>query len=114
MVLQTALMTPPSLRKSPAMPRLPIVSSLCLALLTLAPAAAQENAAVCKDEASTPDAAVAACGKIIAASKAVFVVEYAPSSDAPTLCSEAARLGYSLAIKRRALDAFRCGCPAQP
>jgi len=47
-----------------------------------------------------------------AANKAVFVVEYGSSSDAPTLCSKAARLGYSLAIKRRALDAFRAGCPA--
>jgi hypothetical protein len=49
-----------------------------------------------------------------AASKAVFVVEYGESSDAPALCTEAARLGYSLVIKRRALDAFRAGCPASP
>lgn len=47
-----------------------------------------------------------------AASKAVFVVEYGSNSDAPALCSKAARLGYSLAIKRRALDAYRAGCPA--
>lgn len=47
-----------------------------------------------------------------AANKAVFVVEYGANSDAPTLCAEAARLGYSLVIKRRALDAFRAGCPA--
>ena len=46
------------------------------------------------------------------ASKAVFVVEYGSNSDAPALCSEAARLGYSLVVKRRALDAFRAGCPA--
>lgn len=47
-----------------------------------------------------------------AADKAVFVVEYGANSDAPALCSEAARLGYSLVIKRRGLDAFRAGCPA--
>ena len=49
-----------------------------------------------------------------AANKAVFVVEYGSNSDAPALCSEAARLGYSLVIKRRGLDAFRAGCPANP
>src|SRR5262245_39601535 len=65
-------MTPASLRKSPAMPRLPVVSSLCLALLgiTAPPIAAQENAAICKDESSAADAAIAACTKIISASKA--------------------------------------------
>jgi hypothetical protein len=47
-----------------------------------------------------------------AASKAVFVVEYGSNGDAPALCAEAARLGYSLVIKRRELDAFRAGCPA--
>jgi hypothetical protein len=47
----------------------------------------------------------------IAANKAVFMIEYGSSSDAPALCSEAAQLGYSLVIKRRALDAFRVGCP---
>src|SRR3954467_5590991 len=54
------------------MPRLAIVSSVCLALAGLAapPAAAQENAAVCKDESTPPDTAIAACSKIIAASKA--------------------------------------------
>src|ERR1041385_4021786 len=54
------------------MPRLPIVSSICLALAALAaaPAAAQENAAICKDEASAPDVAIAACSKIIQVSKA--------------------------------------------
>jgi glycosyl hydrolase family 114 len=46
-----------------------------------------------------------------AANKAVFMIEYGSSSDAPSLCAEAARLGYSLVIKRRALDAFRVGCP---
>jgi len=46
-----------------------------------------------------------------AAGKAVFVVEYGSSSDTSTLCPQAARLGYSLVIKRRALDAFRVGCP---
>src|SRR3954449_7760723 len=53
------------------MPRLAIVSSVCLALAGLAaPAAAQENAAVCKDESTPADTAIAACSKIIAASKA--------------------------------------------
>ena len=47
-----------------------------------------------------------------AVSKAVFVVEYGASGDAAALCAQAARLGYSLVIKRRALDAFRAGCPA--
>src|SRR6187455_3399503 len=67
-----ALMAPASLRKSRIMPRLPIVSSLCLALISLVapPAGAQENAAICKDEASAPDAAIAACSKIISVSKA--------------------------------------------
>ena len=46
------------------------------------------------------------------ASKAVFLVEFGSNSDAPSLCSRAAQLGYSLVIKRRALDAFRVGCPA--
>ena len=49
-----------------------------------------------------------------AANKAVFVVEYGSNSDAPALCAEAARLGYSLVIKRRGLDAFRAGCPVSP
>ncbi|HKO53929.1 MAG TPA: endo alpha-1,4 polygalactosaminidase, partial [Polyangiaceae bacterium] len=48
----------------------------------------------------------------VAAGKAVFVIEFGSSNDAPTLCPEATRLGYSLVIKRRALDAFRAGCPA--
>ena len=54
------------------MPRLPIVSSLCLVLSALAPlpAGAQDSTAICKDESSAPDAAIAACGKIISASKA--------------------------------------------
>lgn len=47
----------------------------------------------------------------VAASKAVLLVEFGSNSDAPSLCSEAAQLGYSLVIKRRALDAFRVGCP---
>jgi len=47
----------------------------------------------------------------VAANKAVFMIEYGTSTDAPSLCPEAARLGYSLVIKRRALDAFRVGCP---
>ena len=54
------------------MPRLPLVSSVCLALLGMAapPAVAQENAAICKDESSAPDVAIAACTKIISVSKA--------------------------------------------
>ena len=48
----------------------------------------------------------------IAAGKAVFIVEFGSSNDAPTLCARAAQLGYSLVVKRRALDAFRAGCPA--
>jgi hypothetical protein len=44
--------------------------------------------------------------------KAVFMIEYGSNSDVPALCPEAARLGFSLVIKRRALDAFRVGCPA--
>ncbi len=49
------------------------------------------------------------------AGKAVFMIEYGSSKDAPVLCPEAAKLGFSLAIKRRALDAFRVGCEvAQP
>src|SRR5690242_10315007 len=54
------------------MPRLPLVSSICLALAAFGvpPASAQDNTAICKDEASAPDAAIAACSKIIAASKA--------------------------------------------
>src|ERR1044072_4575096 len=57
--------------QEPIMRRLPIVSPLCLALLSVAPppAAAQENAAICKDEASTADAAIAACSKIISVSR---------------------------------------------
>jgi hypothetical protein len=47
-----------------------------------------------------------------AAGKAVFMIEYGSSSDVPVLCPEATRLGFSLVIKRRALDAFRVGCPA--
>lgn len=43
--------------------------------------------------------------------KAVFMIEFGSSSDVPALCPEAARLGYSLLIKRRALDAFRVACP---
>jgi len=54
------------------MSRLPLVSSLCLALLGIStlPAGAQENAAICKDESSAADAAIAACTKIISVSKA--------------------------------------------
>ena len=54
------------------MPRLPLVSSICLALAAFAapPAGAQDNTAICKDEASAPEAAIAACSKIISASKA--------------------------------------------
>ncbi len=51
------------------------------------------------------------------AGKAVFMIEYGSSKDAPVLCPEAAKLGFSLAIKRRALDSFRVGCDpaaAQP
>ncbi len=44
--------------------------------------------------------------------KPVFMIEYGSSNDAPALCPEAATLGFSLVIKRRALDAFRVGCPA--
>ncbi len=44
--------------------------------------------------------------------KPVYMIEYGSSSDAPALCPEAASLGFSLVIKRRALDAFRVGCPA--
>jgi hypothetical protein len=47
-----------------------------------------------------------------AAGKAVFMIEYGSASDVPSLCPEAAQLGYSLVIKRRALDAFRVGCPS--
>jgi len=47
-----------------------------------------------------------------AAGKAVFVIEYGSSSDLPSWCPDAERLGYSLVIKRRALDAFRVGCTA--
>ena len=42
--------------------------------------------------------------------KEVFMIEYGSSNDAPLLCPEAASLGFSLVIKRRALDAFRVGC----
>src|SRR5262245_46619790 len=70
--LPAALMAPASLSKSPEMLRLPIVSPFCFALLCVAApsAAAQENAAICKDEASPADAAIAACSKIIQVSKA--------------------------------------------
>jgi len=44
--------------------------------------------------------------------KPVFMIEYGSENDAPALCAEAAQLGFSLVIKRRALDAFRVGCPA--
>jgi hypothetical protein len=47
----------------------------------------------------------------ITANKAVFMIEYGSSSDVTSLCSEAEQLGFSLVIKRRALDAFRIGCP---
>jgi hypothetical protein len=46
-----------------------------------------------------------------ARNKPVFMIEYGSSNDAPVLCPEAAQLGFSLVIKRRALDAFRVGCP---
>jgi len=46
--------------------------------------------------------------------KPVFMIEYGSANDAPTLCAEAAKLGFALVIKRRALDAFRVGCPAIP
>ena len=54
------------------MPRLALVSSLCLAFVAAAapPARTQENAAICKDEGTPPDAAIAACSKIISVSKA--------------------------------------------
>jgi hypothetical protein len=42
--------------------------------------------------------------------KPVFMIEYGSANDAPVLCPEAAKLGFSLVIKRRALDAFRVGC----
>lgn len=45
------------------------------------------------------------------AGKPVFMIEYGSTNDAPALCPEATRLGFSLVIKRRALDAFRVGCP---
>ena len=43
--------------------------------------------------------------------KAVFMIEYGSQNDVPVLCPEAAKFGFSLVIKRRALDAFRVGCP---
>jgi len=46
--------------------------------------------------------------------KPVFMIEYGSANDAPVLCPEAAKLGFSLVIKRRALDAFRVGCQAIP
>ena len=46
------------------------------------------------------------------AGKAVLLIEYGTGSEAPTLCPQAAQLGYSLIIKHRELDAFRVGCPA--
>ena len=46
--------------------------------------------------------------------KPVFMIEYGSANDAPVLCPEAAKFGFSLVIKRRALDAFRVGCDAIP
>ncbi|MEO6600962.1 MAG: endo alpha-1,4 polygalactosaminidase [Polyangiaceae bacterium] len=48
-----------------------------------------------------------------AQSKRVFMIEYGSTNDAPTLCAEAAKLGFSLVIKRRALDSFRVGCASK-
>ena len=42
--------------------------------------------------------------------KPVLMIEYGSASNAPALCPEAAQRGFSLVIKRRALDAFRVGC----
>lgn len=43
--------------------------------------------------------------------KPVLMIEYGSANNAAALCPAAASLGYSLVIKRRALDAFRVGCP---
>src|SRR5205814_4819976 len=61
-----------SLRLCPGMPHLGRISSPCRALPRIAAptAGAQENAAICKDENTGPDAAIAACTRIISTSKA--------------------------------------------
>jgi hypothetical protein len=43
--------------------------------------------------------------------KPVFMIEYGSASNSSALCAEAQALGFSLVVKRRALDAFRVGCP---
>lgn len=43
--------------------------------------------------------------------KPVFMIEYGSANNASALCPAATELGFSLVIKRRALDAFRVGCP---
>jgi hypothetical protein len=52
----------------------------------------------------------AAWSPFVLASKPVFMIEYGSTADAPVLCPQAAALGFSLVIKRSALDAFRVGC----
>lgn len=49
-------------------------------------------------------------GAFVEHGKPVLMIEYGSASNAPALCPEAAQRGFSLVIKRRALDAFRVGC----
>src|SRR5262245_33639899 len=68
-------MKPASLSKSETSPAMPkrtpaLLLAIALAGLRVIPAAAQDHAAVCKDESASADAAIAACSKIISVSKA--------------------------------------------
>jgi tetratricopeptide (TPR) repeat protein len=52
------------------MPRLRSLSFLSAALIAASTASAQDNAAICKDDGVAPEAAIAACTRIISTSKA--------------------------------------------